>query len=317
MKVSIVIPVYNVEKYLEECVKSVREQTYSDIEIIFIDDGSTDSSGIICDNLAKEDSRIVVIHTENKGLSAARNKGISVASGDYVAFLDSDDFWLCKNGVEKAVEAIKISDCDVLFWGYKKVYGYTFTQISAENIQSEIFEADGSLKPKIKERKLISCAWNSLIRKNAFEETDLSFEEGRFSEDVEWLTRLLIYANKVCFADFEMTAYRQREASITHSVTKKNVDDMLHHCDTVVSHIEKTNGGKKELLKAYLSEQVCNAVISVSMLKKGEYPIETVKKYKKYMSNAVTSRSKLIALFSKIFGFKATVGMLRITGKVI
>lgn len=317
MKISVIIPVCNVEKYLEECVKSVALQTYSDIEIILIDDGSTDSSGAVCDRLKEEDSRIVVIHTENQGLSAARNKGIGVASGDYIAFLDSDDFWLCKNGIEKAVEAIKNSDCDVCFWKYRKVYGNESAETPAEKDKIEILGVDETLKPKIKNRELISCAWNSLIKKKAFEETDLSFEQGRFSEDIEWLARLLIYANKVCFLGFEMTAYRQREASITHSVTKKNVDDMLHHCDTVVSHIEKTNGGKKELLKAYLSEQVCNAVISISMLKKGEYPIETVKKYKKYMSNSVTSRSKLIVLFSKIFGFNATVGMVRITGKVI
>jgi len=100
MKVSVIIPVYNVEPYLERCVKSVVGQTYQELEIILVDDGSKDGSGKLCDKLADSDSRIKVVHQKNQGLSGARNTGIRQATGEYVVFLDSDDEWLLSDGLE-------------------------------------------------------------------------------------------------------------------------------------------------------------------------------------------------------------------------
>lgn len=92
MKVSIIIPVYNVEKYLSRCIKSVLDQTYKDVEVILVDDGTKDSSGVMCDEYAKENNNIIVIHKENGGLSSARNAGIEIATGEAIFFLDSDDY---------------------------------------------------------------------------------------------------------------------------------------------------------------------------------------------------------------------------------
>ena len=97
-KVSIIVPVYNVEQYLEECVESIIHQTYTNIEIILIDDGSTDRSGTICDLCSTKDERIKVIHKDNGGISSARNCGINVAQGKYLIFVDSDDYW-CDNDI--------------------------------------------------------------------------------------------------------------------------------------------------------------------------------------------------------------------------
>ena len=112
MKVSVIIPVYNVEKYLPRCIKSVLDQTYQDLEIILVDDGTKDNSGIMCDEYATKDNRIRVIHKENGGLSSARNSGIEIATGDAVFFLDSDDY-LPTECIEKMVCLMEEKDADI------------------------------------------------------------------------------------------------------------------------------------------------------------------------------------------------------------
>lgn len=120
-KISIIIPVYNVERYLEQCIESVINQTYNNLEIILINDGSTDSSGLICDDYALKDRRISVIHKENKGLSDTRNVGILNATGEYLMFLDSDD-WLDLSTCELALNTAKENNAELVFWSYIREY---------------------------------------------------------------------------------------------------------------------------------------------------------------------------------------------------
>lgn len=111
-QISVIIPIYNVEKYLSDCVESVLKQTYTDLEIILVDDGSQDASGQICDDYAKQDSRVQVIHKKNGGLSSARNAGIDQATGQYFFFLDSDD-WIAENALELLYKEIKSTGSDL------------------------------------------------------------------------------------------------------------------------------------------------------------------------------------------------------------
>lgn len=123
MKISVIIPVYNTEKYLKECVESVLAQTYHNLEILLINDGATDSSPQICESYAKQDVRIKLIHKENGGLSDTRNTGIKQCSGDYVLFLDSDDYWDDPKMVEKLANQMQQYPVDILNFRYKKIYG--------------------------------------------------------------------------------------------------------------------------------------------------------------------------------------------------
>lgn len=124
-KISVIVPVYNVEKYIEECISSIMRQTFDNLEIILVDDGSTDNSGKICDELAKKDLRINVIHQSNQGLSAARNTGLKHAMGDYISFIDSDDY-IHIDMLNKLYEAIINSDSDLAICNYKYVYMQDF-----------------------------------------------------------------------------------------------------------------------------------------------------------------------------------------------
>ena len=135
MKLSIIIPVYNVEQYLQSCVQSVITQTYQDLQVVLVNDGSTDSSGILCDQLAQQDSRIQVVHKENGGLSDARNAGLMVATGDYVAFLDSDDVYLLNDGLEQLMALAQAEQPDVLLFQAVDVYPHHQTVRKAYDVE--------------------------------------------------------------------------------------------------------------------------------------------------------------------------------------
>ena len=129
-QISVIIPVYNVEKYLSDCVESVLRQTYTDLEIILVDDGSKDASGRICDDYAKQDLRVRVIHKQNGGLSSARNAGIESANGQYLYFLDSDD-WIAENAIELLYEAIKNTQSDLALCNMQ------YTDVRGRNISKQ------------------------------------------------------------------------------------------------------------------------------------------------------------------------------------
>ena len=135
MKISVIIPVYNVEKYLKRCLDSVINQTYKNLEIILIDDGSTDKSGNICDEYAAKDKRIIVIHKENGGLSDARNKGLDICTGDYISFIDSDD-WIENGFYEYVVNNVK--DNDLLIFDYYITNGKNSKWIKYKNTEVEL-----------------------------------------------------------------------------------------------------------------------------------------------------------------------------------
>ena len=153
--ISVVVPVYNVEKYIIECVNSIIKQTYSNIEILLIDDGSTDSSGIICDNFKIKDERIKVFHKANEGLGYTRNFGIEHANGKYIVFIDSDDF-ISENFIELLYNSIKLNDVEIAYCGHNKYYDKNHIYKGSEAI-------DSSLSEKIKDPKTFEFLPNGII----------------------------------------------------------------------------------------------------------------------------------------------------------
>ena len=211
--ISVIIPVYNVEKYLRKCVYSVINQTYKDLEIILVDDGSTDASGSICDEFIKLDKRIKVIHKENGGLSDARNVGIDIANGDYIAFLDSDD-WIDIKCYEKLYKIIKKYDADIACCNFRKAYKETeeLEHSSKEQVYSNI---DALKEIYLNKGLQMIVAWNKLQKKELF--IDKRYPKGKIHED-EFLTPKILYdAKKIAYTDDELIYYRYVENSITNS----------------------------------------------------------------------------------------------------
>ena len=218
--VSVVIPVYKVEKYLSECVESVTGQTYEDIQIILVDDGSPDLCGKICDRYAERDPRVLVIHKENGGLSDARNVGMKESTGEFIYFLDSDDR-IEPDTVERLVEAQRRTDADLVFSGF--YYSYPNREDRAEDrFGAERLFTNAEAMQALAEGSIQTFAWGKLVRAAIAKRYE--FPVGKLFEDHFWTHRVLEDAKRVGFAAGEFVHYRQREDSITFSYDLKRLD---------------------------------------------------------------------------------------------
>lgn len=215
--ISVVVPVYNVEKYLEVCIRSILEQTFTDFELILIDDGATDASGIICDNFAAEDNRVIVIHKENGGLSDARNTGIRQASGKYLLFVDSDDY-IEKNTLQDTFLLAEQRQADVIVFGYyADVFNKDGTIESHKNNAEDNTLSDPISIAKevvyLKRNFVFDASWNKLYRTDLIRKNDIWMPVGEIFEDTAFNTSLLPYINKIVITSNCYYHYMQRNAN--------------------------------------------------------------------------------------------------------
>lgn len=218
---SIIVPVYNTQKYIRKCLGSILNQTYTDFELILIDDGSTDGCGKICNDYAQLDNRIVVFHTLNRGLSAARNYGISKAKGDYIGFVDSDD-WIEPDMYEVLLKNIGDDEiCICGFWYEYMDYSHVFSFDHKE------YDSEESLAALIK-GKLSNPVWNKIYKKSTFR--NVLFPEGKNYEDISTMHHILGNANKVKTVRDVKYHYRQRSEGISQTHSAKNLFDYCDAC---------------------------------------------------------------------------------------
>lgn len=223
-KISIIIPVYKVEGLLEKCVDSVIEQTYTNIEIILVDDGSPDNCGMICEVYKKKDNRIKVIHKKNGGLSSARNAGLEIATGDYIGFVDSDDM-ISQNMYEDLYNAMIQYDSDISICGYYEVINGKC--IIPFDIERTICYSNKEAVKELLNDKTIKCfAWNKLYKKTLFNK--IEFPEGRNFEDVYVMHKLFNISKKIVLINKYCYFYLQREGSITQNFNSKNRIDYFN-----------------------------------------------------------------------------------------
>ena len=217
--ISVIIPVYNVERYIRQCLESVLSQTYRDLEILIIDDGSTDGCGGICDEYAAADSRVRVIHQPNEGVSAARNAGLGAATGEYIGFVDPDD-WIEPRMFEVMLDTLLSSDADISVCAYW--YEYVSRRKPVDCIGESVFRGDEITRVRMCGRSG-NTLWNKLFRRCCWEE--LKFPLSRNFEDVATVYRTLIKAGTVAGTSERLYHYRKRVGSITTAPTMKNIRD--------------------------------------------------------------------------------------------
>lgn len=212
-EISVIVPVYNVEKYLSKCISSILEQSFTDFELILVNDGSKDSSGRLCDGYKEKDSRIKVIHQENTGLSAARNKGLEASEGKYVTFVDSDDF-IHPNMLEVLYNNIREYNTDISVCGYHLVYeGKQVSKNSGENNITLYTNIEGVKRIVEKSDTVMIISCGKLYKHILF--SDTWFPVGKYHED-EFVTYKLLYkSNKIVVTDAKLYYYLQRSNSIT------------------------------------------------------------------------------------------------------
>lgn len=243
--ISIIVPIYNVEEYLGKCVNSLLGQTIRDIEIILVNDGSTDSCAQICDAYASKDSRIKVIHKKNGGLSDARNSGIKIAKGKYIAFLDSDD-WVELNCYEYLYNLIEEQNADIVQCDYVKVYKSEDKIVFNKEVKFAEYTGEEALNLLYGEQypKTI-VVWNKLYKKKIFDK--IIFPKGFVHEDEFVTYKALHQAGKVIDSNLPLVGYRQREGSIM------NKEFNVKRLDVLQAYIERReyfyNEGLIELVK--------------------------------------------------------------------
>lgn len=224
--VTVILPIYNVEKYLEKCIETVINQTYKNLEIVLVDDGSTDASSDICDKWATIDSRIKVIHKKNAGLGMARNTGLDNATGEYVLFIDSDDF-ISINAIESLLEGIK--DADIIYCGHalyydemnivKKPIRYNGLTFSGDDVINKILpEMIGALPKDKDDIYLPVSVWHGMYSMRPIKENKIKFPSERelISEDIVFHVDLLPNIEKITFIESCLYYYRKNN---DHSLT--------------------------------------------------------------------------------------------------
>lgn len=221
--ISVVVPVYKVEEYLSTCIESIIRQTYKSLEIILVDDGSPDNCGKICDEYAIKDKRIRVFHKQNGGLSDARNFGISVATGKYIAFIDSDDF-ISDDFFEVLLREVEANDCDIAECGVFKFSNEQSLCLESSEDTNKVMTSDAWLVETRMKDFISVIACNKIYKRTLFH--DIQYPVGRKFEDEATTYKLVYRAKKIARTTKKMYFYRQREGSITQStLTEKALND--------------------------------------------------------------------------------------------
>lgn len=230
---SIIVPIYNVENYLERCIGSLLCQSYRDFEILLIDDGSPDSSGDICDRYAKEDCRVKVIHKTNGGLSSARNAGLDMARGKYVMFVDSDDYLNTPDALQAINERIKQRSEDIILFGCKNENASTgISYISRGGYDTGIIDLGDkstTLLHLYDTNNFPGSAWIMTVRRQLIEDIHLRFVIGETGEDYYWNENLLYHAESIGAVDLPLYTYViGRPNSITSGSSVSGIRGMMH-----------------------------------------------------------------------------------------
>ena len=216
--ISVIVPVYKVEPYLRQCLDSILGQTYKDLQVILIEDGSPDSSGDICDEYAQKDQRIKVFHTENKGLSAARNLGLDEAEGDYISFIDADD-WIEPQMLEVLCEALERTGADISACSFVKEFPSSSMFMCIDEM---IYEGEEILAALL-DKKYNYAVWSRLYRRKLFR--NIRFPEGKYYEDISSALAILREAGKLVCISEPLYHYRVRQGSISQTYTAKIIFD--------------------------------------------------------------------------------------------
>ena len=316
MKVSFVLPIYNVLPYLERCVQSLLCQTYKDFEIILVDDGSPDGCGKLCDELAARDNRIRVIHQENKGLSGARNTGIDNAKGEYIIFVDSDDYWLLDDGLQTLVDNCEPQTDMVAFKAFDVWKDERKTKTKEYNLKAiaKIQNAQELFAYLVRTQQMHLTSWLVMVRRQLLLDNQVYFPLRLIGEDFYWHFELWQHLRTVKVLNLYLYAYCRREGSMT---TRKNIYIPYVHYDKSFSYwIERCQRGcnNSKGILAYLANVWVNRGYHYSALNAEDKPkaLEFLNKYSVLLDYALTPWTRFIAKLVSVFGLKKTAVFLGI-----
>ncbi|MCI5718104.1 MAG: glycosyltransferase [Alistipes sp.] len=321
MKISYIIPVYKVEQYLVKSVTSVLAQTYKNIEVVLVDDGSPDNCPMLCDQIALEDERIKVLHKPNGGLSDARNAGLKIATGDYVVFMDSDDLWIGEDSLDKLVSLIKrYPECN--FYGFNCQYYYPNSNTYTKWIQY----ADELLTPVSGNTAMVSLvksgtfpmsACLKVIDRQWLIDNKIIFKVGQIAEDIPWFINLLEKTDKCMFVNNYIYAYRQNVAgSITASGGERAFNSVLDIVKNELALIDKRYFTEEAIdaLRSFLAYEVSILIATVYGLpkEKQDDARAEIKQLCWLLRYTKNPKVRMVSCVYSVWGFSITERLLRI-----
>ena len=316
--ISIIIPVYNVEKWLNKCIDSILSQSYENFEVILVNDGSTDKSGDICDKYSKGDSRVKVFHNKNKGLSYSRNFGVKNSNGKYVMFVDSDDFISDIDIIDKFINILEKDKSDFIYTSYCR-----FNDENEDEI-TEILPIDinnNHIKGKlgieilsmlIEKNNYHHAAYLKICNRKFLIENNLLFKEGIYHEDAEWSPKLFYYAKRISIYNEPYYMRRMRENSIittTNEVSiRKKINDRLNIANELIkffNNIEESHS-KKVIINDFVRMYWGDVLLITNLKDKNNFNdcSNTVKNTKKVLKYGELKKYKMADLLIKIMGIK-------------
>lgn len=297
--ISIIVPVYNVEKYLKKCVDSIVNQTYKNLEIILVDDGATDNSGKICDELVELDNRIKVYHKKNGGLSDARNYGVERATGDYIGFVDSDDY-IDAEMYEKLYEAIKKENVDVAECNLKIVYPEK-TDLFTDQKYYQICNKQEYLEEYLKIEKIFGSACVRLTKADIAKK--LKFPVGKLYEDTYYAYDLIGIVDKYVIVDNPYYNYLMRENSITNAKFNPRIFDLIEIVEKFHTNVYKNYPSLKEAAdcrKMYAYFSVLNSILLEEDFKNNSFYKQIIdyfkEEYTKLLRNKYITRNRKLSI---------------------
>lgn len=278
-KVSIIVPVYNVELYIDKCIGSIIDQSYKNLEIILVDDGSKDSSGKICDKYQNKDERIRVFHKANGGLSSARNYGIKKATGDWYVFVDSDD-WIDKYMIQRLIMFAEETSMEIVCCG-KVLVDLNGTEQKIHTLENFCLSPEKTIPLAVFDKEVGISAWGKIYKKQLFE--GIRFPEGEIHEDVAIMYRLFMKCKKIGVINKALYFYRNNPEGISKQDYNEKYDVVLKHD----LENEKIIGSLSRELKEIMSVAVANSCVDmlIKIIKTPNGIKIYNKQYKQYKKN--------------------------------
>ena len=306
--ISVIVPVYNVLTYLEQCLESLRKQSYPKLEIILIDDGSNDGSGVYCDEFAKKDPRFRVIHQNNQGLSAARNRGIQEAKGQYITFVDSDDY-VDGNYVSYLFDLANKNQTALSICPIKELTRKNHVINYGAGYSNKVMSTEEALGRMLREEGFTVVAYGKLYHRNLW--TDVSFPEGHIHEDLATTYRLIEKCPRIAFGHSAKYIYRKRQDSISDDKFSNHKLDIITFtdkmCDIIQSKypylLNSTNLRRMHARFSVLRQMVLAKDLSTSQKAAKEKIIDYLIYNKEFITKntCATTRDK-IAIYTIIAG---------------
>lgn len=321
MKFSVILPIYNVEAYLTECAESILSQTYNDYELILVNDGSKDSSLSICEEYAKKYSSIKVVNQPNAGLSMARNNGLSVAQGDYIIFIDSDDFILSNEFLQQVAKRTE-SGTDLIFYKHRRFLDESKTLCECSYSYKNAIPAPdpaSKIRQMVTDDAFYGSAWIKAIKRSVLTDNKILFEKGLLGEDMEWNYHLMMHTQSIELIDEAYLAYRQREGSISQSLKLKNLTDFVYILQKWSEPVNSLKDSDLRLaLLGSLAKYYSNLLVVYSRVQdndKLEYK-KQIKELSWVLKYGLSKRPNLVYKVYRLFGFNITILLLKLLDRI-